>query len=87
MPVRPKTRAGELALAGWRAVALKSASGSRGWRYPGWRGKFYPPGLPHQPSDARLVMEGKTDNKSRDVFVYFDNDAKVHAPFDAIRLL
>ena len=22
----------------------------------------------------------------RDVFVYFDNDAKVHAPFDAIRL-
>jgi uncharacterized protein YecE (DUF72 family) len=22
----------------------------------------------------------------RDVYVYFDNDAKVHAPFDAIRL-
>jgi uncharacterized protein YecE (DUF72 family) len=22
----------------------------------------------------------------RDVFVYFDNDAKVHAPFDALRL-
>jgi uncharacterized protein YecE (DUF72 family) len=22
----------------------------------------------------------------RDVFVYFDNDAKVHAPFDAIGL-
>ena len=39
-----------------------------------------------QPPDARLVIESKTDNKSRDVFVYFDNDAKVHAPFDAIRL-
>jgi uncharacterized protein YecE (DUF72 family) len=24
--------------------------------------------------------------KGRDVFVYFDNDAKVHAPFDAMRL-
>lgn len=24
--------------------------------------------------------------RSRDVYVYFDNDAKVHAPFDAIRL-
>ena len=23
---------------------------------------------------------------ARDVFVYFDNDAKVHAPFDAVRL-
>ena len=22
----------------------------------------------------------------RDVYVYFDNDAKVHAPFDALRL-
>ena len=25
-------------------------------------------------------------NEGRDVYVYFDNDAKVHAPFDAIRL-
>ena len=24
--------------------------------------------------------------RGRDVFVYFDNDAKVHAPFDARRL-
>lgn len=23
---------------------------------------------------------------ARDVYIYFDNDARVHAPFDAIRL-
>jgi uncharacterized protein YecE (DUF72 family) len=39
-----------------------------------------------QPRDARLIGPHKIDNKHRDVFVYFDNDAKVHAPFDAIRL-
>lgn len=49
-----------------------------------------------QPRDARLIGPRKIDppspgygaasNRRRDVFVYFDNDAKVHAPFDAIRL-
>jgi uncharacterized protein YecE (DUF72 family) len=42
-----------------------------------------------QPADAKLVMPAKIDRMtgpSRDVFVYFDNDAKVHAPFDAQRL-
>src|SRR5205085_11992500 len=39
-----------------------------------------------QPNDARVVRSVKPDQKSRSVFVYFDNDAKVHAPFDAIRL-
>lgn len=39
-----------------------------------------------QPRDARLIAEWKNDHRSRDVLVYFDNDAKVHAPFDAIRL-
>lgn len=39
-----------------------------------------------QPKDAKLVAKQKTDHRPRDVFVYFDNDAKVHAPFDAIRL-
>src|SRR5437016_7390226 len=28
----------------------------------------------------------KIENQRRDVFIYFDNDAKVHAPFDAVRL-
>jgi uncharacterized protein YecE (DUF72 family) len=39
-----------------------------------------------QPSDAKLVTGRKIDKQSKDVLVYFDNDAKVHAPFDAIRL-
>jgi uncharacterized protein YecE (DUF72 family) len=39
-----------------------------------------------QPSDAILIRSAKPDGKRRSVFVYFDNDAKVHAPFDAIRL-
>lgn len=39
-----------------------------------------------QPRDAKLVRPRKIDNRARDVFIYFDNDAKVHAPFDAQRL-
>ena len=39
-----------------------------------------------QPDDAKLIGPTKPDGKSRPVYVYFDNDAKVHAPFDAIRL-
>src|SRR5439155_15256011 len=37
-----------------------------------------------QPTDAKLVT-AKTKSEPRDLFVYFDNDAKVHAPFDAQR--
>ena len=40
-----------------------------------------------QRRDANLVTGRKIDNqRRRDVFVYFDNDAKVRAPYDAIRL-
>ena len=39
-----------------------------------------------QPDDATLIGSTKPGRKARSVFVYFDNDAKVHAPFDAIRL-
>jgi len=39
-----------------------------------------------QPSDARLVAPVKTKKSPRDLFVYFDNDAKAHAPFDAQQL-
>jgi uncharacterized protein YecE (DUF72 family) len=40
-----------------------------------------------QPADAQLVS-GKAAPKraSRDLYCYFDNDIKVHAPFDARRL-
>jgi uncharacterized protein YecE (DUF72 family) len=45
-------------------------------RVEGWRkGK--------QAHDAQLVSNRKTIVGKREVFVYFDNDAKVHAPFNA----
>jgi len=39
------------------------------------------------PRDAKLVGKETADHRVRDTFVYFDNDAKVHAPFDALRLM
>jgi uncharacterized protein YecE (DUF72 family) len=36
-----------------------------------------------QPRDAKLVSGRKAKAGKRDVFIYFDNDAKVHAPFNA----
>jgi uncharacterized protein YecE (DUF72 family) len=36
-----------------------------------------------QPRDAKLVSGRNSKAGKRDVFVYFDNDAKVHAPFNA----
>jgi uncharacterized protein YecE (DUF72 family) len=38
-----------------------------------------------QPKDAKLTTP-KQSASARDLFVYFDNDAKVHAPFDAQQL-
>jgi uncharacterized protein YecE (DUF72 family) len=39
-----------------------------------------------QPKDAKLVT-AKRKSELHDSFVYFDNDAKVHAPFDAQTLV
>jgi uncharacterized protein YecE (DUF72 family) len=40
-----------------------------------------------QPADAQRASEAAPRPRaSRDVFCYFDNDAKVHAPFDALAL-
>lgn len=40
-----------------------------------------------EPPDARRLTEAvPPGGDGRDVYVYFDNDAKVHAPFDAQRL-
>jgi uncharacterized protein YecE (DUF72 family) len=36
-----------------------------------------------QPPDAKLISSPLGAPRQRDGFVYFDNDAKVHAPFDA----
>jgi uncharacterized protein YecE (DUF72 family) len=42
----------------------------------------------NEPSDAERVMnKAAPKRKSRDVYVYFDNDAKVRAPFDAQALI
>ncbi|RZA31002.1 MAG: DUF72 domain-containing protein [Lysobacteraceae bacterium] len=41
-----------------------------------------------QPDGARLVSPvGPATRKARDVYCYFDNDIKVHAPYDAQRLI
>ncbi|MTV39855.1 DUF72 domain-containing protein [Duganella radicis] len=41
-----------------------------------------------QPPDARLIsQEAPPHRASRDIYCYFDNDIKVHAPFDAQRLM
>jgi uncharacterized protein YecE (DUF72 family) len=39
-----------------------------------------------QPDDAKLIAATQSSAGGRDLFVYFDNDAKVHAPFDAKEL-
>ncbi len=38
------------------------------------------------PAAGRYAGEQSADGKARDVYVYFDNDAKVRAPFDAMGL-
>jgi len=43
-----------------------------------------PLGRGSEPEDAdRVIKESGPKKSQRDVFVYFDNDAKVRAPFDA----
>jgi uncharacterized protein YecE (DUF72 family) len=66
----------ELYVSGYTTVALASwARKVRAWA----RGRT-PPG-------SRLAGPPARDRRSgRDVFVYFDNDVKVHAPFDAMAL-
>ena len=39
-----------------------------------------------EPDDAERVLPPSEKRLPRDVFVYFDNDAKVRAPFDALGL-
>lgn len=40
----------------------------------------------HTPDARHLLNQQPRPRKSRDVFVYFDNDVKVKAPFDAMAL-
>jgi uncharacterized protein YecE (DUF72 family) len=40
-----------------------------------------------QPADAKLIVDSAPPKRaSRDIYCYFDNDVKVHAPFDAHNL-
>jgi uncharacterized protein YecE (DUF72 family) len=40
-----------------------------------------------EPEDARRIGNRWRKRRQRDVYCYFDNDAKVHAPFDALALM
>lgn len=40
-----------------------------------------------EPKDRMTICETKASKIKKDVFVYFDNDAKVHAPIDAKSLI
>jgi uncharacterized protein YecE (DUF72 family) len=40
-----------------------------------------------QPNDAMTITDEKVKKVNRDAFVYFDNDVKAHAPFNAQTLL
>jgi uncharacterized protein YecE (DUF72 family) len=66
----------ELYRSGYSAAELKD-----------WAGKIrvWARGCTPGPS-KRLTPRGPTLKNGREVYVYFDNDAKVHAPFDAMAL-
>lgn len=39
-----------------------------------------------EPADARRIHPAPAEQQLRDLYIYFDNDAKVHAPYDAMAL-
>ena len=63
------------------------ASGYSGPALDRWAGRIRCWAAGTEPDDARKISElAPAPRKSRDVYCYFDNDAKVHAPFDALEL-
>jgi uncharacterized protein YecE (DUF72 family) len=66
----------ELYASGYRRMALKR------WaeRIHAWSSGGEPAGV------RRISRPAAVRSRGRDVYVYFDNDAKVHAPFDALAL-
>jgi uncharacterized protein YecE (DUF72 family) len=66
----------ELYASGYSDAALdRWAARLDAWRHGG------------QPDDARLASDRAAPKRARrDVYVYFDNDVKVHAPYDAAHL-
>jgi uncharacterized protein YecE (DUF72 family) len=66
----------ELYTSGYTAEALDAWAA----KVRAWRAGEAPTG------EFTVAPAGPVEPTGRDVFVYFDNDAKVHAPFDAIAL-
>lgn len=65
------------------------ASGYTDEALENWARRFRAWGKGSEPRDAKRVSgkaPAKLSGKPRDVFVYFDNDRKVRAPFDALGL-
>jgi uncharacterized protein YecE (DUF72 family) len=62
-------------------------SGYTGGALEKWEQKFRAWSTGGTPPGARLVgKRTSAEPSSREIFVYFDNDVKVHAPFDAMTL-
>jgi uncharacterized protein YecE (DUF72 family) len=52
-----------------------------------WAGRIKKWSSGRQPRDAKLLVNERFKaGEPRDVYAYFDNDIKVHTPFDAIKL-
>jgi uncharacterized protein YecE (DUF72 family) len=62
------------------------ASGYDDEALEGWAARIEAWRHGHQLAHARLASPLPARRGTRDVFCYFDNDAKVHAPDDAVRL-
>jgi uncharacterized protein YecE (DUF72 family) len=52
-----------------------------------WAGRINAWAQGREPADARRIGGTWSKHKRRDIYCYFDNDAKVHAPFDALSLM
>ncbi len=65
----------ELYVSGYTPVALRA-----------WAEKIRAWSAGRNPRGARLVAPGAPPKQARDVFVYFDNDVKTRAPYDAMNL-
>jgi len=51
-----------------------------------WARRFRSWGNNHTPQDIERLLRSKPRSKVKDIYVYFDNDMKVKAPFDALHL-
>lgn len=64
------------------------ASGYEDEAIAAWAGRIHAWRNGRQPEGARLVSpQAPVGRTARDVYCYFDNDIKVHAPYDAQRLI